>query len=393
MGLSGIVTSCLTFDAISEYGSIGEGAEVTTSLGTGLPKFYVSEAVKNGSVISVTAYDRCGNLDRKLDTSQMSDTITGSQLVGAIATQCGFSDASYSPAVQSLKKADITGRTCRQQLESMVKCDGGLIYCDSENRLAFASASGGSSGTSVDTSEMTPLIVGSEKNITQLVCTDSKNSKTYTYGSGSADSSYITEGEYLDADRSSALATKLFINGGSWKYKIWHIERAKVMGDVNPNGSVFVGESSYRVLDIALDFLCSGIYASLNAPAVDISQSAYEDAVSRSLAAKVQTGTKYGHQRINKNKGVADVDSEVVYNSSEEAEAAGLVISDEDEHYTVSYGDGLFYDGDIQCKYPVMSREQLDGGVKFEYHKYFVTVYYTETDGKRTYTRWEREYK
>ena len=105
----------------------------------------------------------------------------------------------------------------------------------------------------------------------------------------------------------SALASRLF-EGGAFVYQPVSLN-AVISGNIDPYGSVIVGDESYKVTNISINLCADGAVASLSAPVVSESSSAYNNLLSRQINQRIAANKIYGNTQISGSGGLEFVDS------------------------------------------------------------------------------------
>lgn len=381
-GLHGIVTSCLTFDVITDA-EFDEETEIITKIGIDLPTFYLSAASKRGNTVSITAYDRCNALGRVFDSSGMIDDYDygGAMIVAKIANQCGFAESSPS-SMAVVRKADVEGKSCRNILEEIAKADMSIAFCRADNSIGFAPAESDNGGITIYEDKSEALEVSAKRTIGLLQIENDKTSEVFSLGSGDPMRAYCMSGIFMTQDICNEISQRFFDKGGTLKYTAWSCSKAEIDSNVDVGGGVYYGNKHYRVLDIRISCGAYAIYAALSAPNYEMSLSDYTDKITRKVNNKIEVGKKYGCTRINKNKGYTLVDND----------------AEQKEYSLISLGDGLFQNGktgDIECKLDCIGTDTSQPcKTVYDYGKYTVTVGWTENEkGIRTDPWFRRDYK
>lgn len=179
-----------------------EGSKVTFN-GYLLPDFYIAQQSYSGGVASITAYDLCKNLDIPFDYSNYTQFDTDgktlkwyptAQIVGAVASQCGFTEGGYSGRMAQLCYQDFAGKTCRVILSDLSHNDVGYWH-DGGGVLAFVPFSAPSSGLDMPAeSDRTEIIRRGTKHITGVYATDEAYGNEYASGSDGGTRSAFRDG-------------------------------------------------------------------------------------------------------------------------------------------------------------------------------------------------------
>ena len=109
----------------------------------------------------------------------------------------------------------------------------------------------------------------------------------------------------------SALASRLFENG-SFVYQPVSLN-AVISGNIDPYGSVIVGEESYKVTNISINLCADGAVASLSAPVVSECSSAYNNLLTRQINQRIAANKIYGNTQISGSGGLEFVADDGVY--------------------------------------------------------------------------------
>lgn len=199
MGTSGVCRAVLTADILLDGESFSQGAECVLSDSEGkfkFPIFYINTRNKKGNVLSISAMDRTVYLGQMFDYSGLvpetddryglgdgevaeDSVVFISSVMLSLYTQCGFTAVSYpDSAVTKIPYSYVKGKSCQQIAESMAALLCGFWCCDGENRLVLRRWS--SPDTALDASDVSEIVVGSEKGpITRVVATNTITKSVY----------------------------------------------------------------------------------------------------------------------------------------------------------------------------------------------------------------------
>lgn len=295
-----------------------EGSKVTFN-GYLLPDFYIAQQSYSGGVASITAYDLCKNLDIPFDYSgydqfeytydddgnkvfdeSKAKRYPTSQIVGAIADQCGFTEGGYSGRMAQLCYQDFAGKTCRVILSDLSHNDVGYWH-DGGGVLAFVPFSAPSSGLDMPAeSDRTEIIRRGTKHITNIYATDEAYGNDYASGSDWRHTERIS-GRYLTEAAVQQMVSQIVGSGGEYAYHGW--ECSQVITDYLYNIGDFIayGGDKLPVLSVDFDFTGLGIVADVSAPEADCSFSEYHDLYSRAIEKRVKLGQKHGCMMFGEN--------------------------------------------------------------------------------------------
>ena len=317
IGNGGIVTQQLSAAVYADY-SFNAGESVTVVGFDGLPAFYIDGESRTEDTVNITAYDRCRKLSQPFDYSSLKDggkvdengepvysDISASGLAEKIAAQCGFSGASNTGdiLIGTVSSDVYKGAACNSILENFASASGCFICCGTDNTLRFQRiGSGYSSASAVDNSA---VIVYPEKSFSRLIVSGDK-SEFYDLGSGSAENIMEISNSLISQNVASALASRLFENG-SFVYQPVSLN-AVISGNIDPYGSVIVGEESYKVTNISINLCADGAVASLSAPVISESSSAYNNLLTRHINQRIAANKIYGNTQISGSGGLKFTD-------------------------------------------------------------------------------------
>lgn len=298
-GFYGIVTSEFSCDIYTDY-PFFEGTEITFD-GYLLPTFIITEQSFENNVNHVVAYDRCKNLDIPFDYSgyeQFDSTGAArwyptTQIVSALAHQCGFSSGGYSGRISQLCYLDFAEKSCRQILLELAKADGAIWSCSDENALTCVSFSPASSGVEISENDRSDIKISGEKTILGIYAEDEVYGTEYSTGAAWRHTERFS-GRYLSADIASQLAGQILSGGGSYTYYGW--ECSSVLTDMlfNIGDCISYDGKLLPILNEDFSFTDLGIIGSFSAPAPDNSFSEYQDLYSRKIAGKLSLDKSYG---------------------------------------------------------------------------------------------------
>ena len=285
----------------------------------GLPTFYIDGENRTEDTVNITAYDRCRKLSQPFDYTSLKDgdkvdengepvysDIAASELVEKIAAQCGFSGASNTGdiLIGTVSSDVYKGAACNSILENFASASGCFVCCGTDDTLRFQRI--GSGYSSASAAHNSAVIVYPQKSFSRLVVSGDK-SEFYDFGSGSAENIMEISNSLISQNVASALASRLFENG-SFVYQPVSLN-AVISGNIDPYGSVIVGDESYKVTNISINLCADGAVASLSAPVVSECSSAYNNLLTRQINQRIAANKTYGNTLISGSGGLEFVDS------------------------------------------------------------------------------------
>ena len=316
--LRGVSTQCVTFRMCAILGQrIDEGSMIRLYAGgNSFSTFYAANVESDGSIYSVTAYDRCKNLDIPFDYSnyqqydgsgqKTSDHVmwynTGTVL-GDIANQCGFANSAPSMRrVTRLCYKNIEGKSCRQILEEISAAECGFFYCDAEDHLAFMVFSPDLAGNrlSVTDENRAEIRVSGTKTITDVFSEDETYSIITKQTTSEWTHTEIISGKYMNAVNAAAVAAQVLGSRGSYIYSGWRCGAVLMLLTAPLNASIYYDElylpcyeQKYRFVFEAVTMQTMMI-AEFGAAKPDTSYSQYQSLYQRELAGKVTLNKSMG---------------------------------------------------------------------------------------------------
>lgn len=318
IGIGGIVTQQLSASVYADYSFLAGDSVIVVGF-DGLPKFYIDGENRTEDTVNITAYDRCRKLSQPFDYTSLKDgdkvdengepvyiDIAASGLAEKIAAQCGFSGASNTGdiLIGTVSSDVYKGAACNSILENFASASGCFVCCGTDDTLRFQRI--GSGYSSVSAIQNSAVIVYPEKSFSRLIVSGDK-SEFYDFGSGSAENIMEISNSLITQSVASALASRLFENG-SFVYQPVSLN-AIISGNIDPYGSVIVGDKSYKVTNISINLCADGAVASLSAPVISESSSAYNNLLTRQINQRIAANKTYGNTLISGSGGLEFVDS------------------------------------------------------------------------------------
>ena len=310
LGIGGIVTQQLSASVYADF-SFNAGESVTVVGFDGLPTFYIDGENRTEDTVNITAYDRCRKLSQPFDYSSLKDgdkvdengdpvylTVSAAALVEKIAAQCGFSGASGTGEllVGNISPNVYKGAACNSIIENIASASGYFAACSGENTLMLRKIGSGISSASAI--EHSAIIKYPECNYTRLIVSGD-SSDVYDNGSGAPENIIEISNTLITKDKALALASRLF-EGGGFRYAPVSFN-AVLSGNVDPYGSVIIGEDFYTVTNISINLCADGAVASLSAPQMPESSSVYNNLLTRQINQRIAMGRVYGDWFVNQN--------------------------------------------------------------------------------------------
>lgn len=267
----------------------------------GLPTFYIDGESRTEDTVNITAYDRCRKLSQPFDNSAVNGEIAASLICGAVANQCGFSGVSNTGEllIENVSESLYKGNSCNGIIENLASASGCFVCCDSSDNLRFQKI--GSGFSSASAGSHSSIIEYPQNSYSRLIVSGDK-SKVYDIGSGSAENIMEISNSLISQSVASALASRLFENG-AFKYQPVSLN-AVISGNIDPYGSVIIGDDSYTVTNISINLCADGAVASLSAPQMPESSSVYNSLLKRQIDRKIAANKSYGNTEINADSGL-----------------------------------------------------------------------------------------
>ncbi len=295
-GFYGVATTSLSCNIYTDI-SPSDGEEITFSGYTGVV-FVIAEHIQKSGVVSITAYDRCKNLDVPFDCSPYTQFDENgkaiwyptSQIVAAAANQCGFDSGGYSGMMSQLCYLDFAEKSCRQILEELSKVDVGHWEC-AGNSLVFRDFSPPVYGTAIDENDRSEISINGVKLINGIYAVDEIYNTVYNTGAAWKNTERLS-GRYLSASIVRQMAGKI-LTGGGYEYIGWSCDNILGMTLYNIGDCIAYNGKKLPILSMTYKFTSGGMIASLSAPAPDCSFSEYEDVYERAIADRVTMGKGY----------------------------------------------------------------------------------------------------
>ena len=318
IGNGGIVTQQLSASVYADFSFLAGESVVVVGF-DGLPKFYIDGENRTEDTVNITAYDRCRKLSQPFDYTSLKDgdkadengepvflDISASGLAEKIAAQCGFSGASNTGdiLIGNVSSDVYKGSACNSLLENLAFASGCFVCCGTDDTLRFQRI--GSGYSSASAAEHSAVIVYPQKSYSRLIVSGDK-SEFYDFGSGSAENIMEISNSLITQSVASTLASRL-LEGGAFVYQPVSLN-AVISGNIDPYGSVIVGEESYKVTNISINLCADGAVASLSSPVVSESSSAYNNLLTRQINQRIAANKIYGNTQISGSGGLEFVDS------------------------------------------------------------------------------------
>lgn len=339
IGTSGVSTTCLSGNVKRDFPLNAAAVIEVRYKDWQFPTYYVDNSDFNGSYVSLTAYDLCKDLDLPFDRSAYPEPpepeeetedifedenngvgsgntggvedeteISGfptSQVISDIANQIGFNGCYNVSGKTYLEYEDLDG-SYRSVLQKLSEADCGVWYCTNDNKLNFVSFGNISSEGYTGYGMYSKAILQVKKTFTKIFAEDTKNNKSYEFGSGDWKTTLMLSGEFLDNEMAANIASRLFENGGKLTYQAFNIDHAiissniEVMGQISVQGSETAAQY-YTCTDILITFGAVEAAADLSAAKTTENKVTYADKINRKLQEKVQKKTVYENFFIDEN--------------------------------------------------------------------------------------------
>lgn len=314
IGLGGIVTQQLSATVYTDFPF--NGGDIVTVIGfSGLPEFFVDGQNLGENSISITAYDKCRKLSQPFDYSSLQDgvdkngdpvfiTASADPIIEMIAKQCGFSIV-YGTGellVTELSPDFYKGASCNSILENLASASGCFICCDSGDALRLQRIGNGIS--SAIASENSKVIIYPKKEFLRLVVSGDK-SEVYDIGSGSVKNIYEISNSLITENIAGSLAEKIL----PFEYVPVNFN-AILNGNVDPYGTVTVGNNDYMVTNISINLCADGAVANVSTPVLPESSAVYNNLLNRRINQRIAVNKIYGNTQISGSDGLKFTDND-----------------------------------------------------------------------------------
>ena len=310
--LRGVMTQSLTFKVYTETGvAEGDSCTISSTAATSrsnVPTFYAYSVDHDGDVYTVTAYDRCKNLDIPFDYSNYSQFDNSGQktsahvmwyqtsaVLGDLAYQCGFANSQPSMSRRTLLcYKDFAGKTCRQILDDLSVAECGFFYCTESNTLGFFTFTPDLSGNCLTITDENcgEIKVLGTKSITDTYSEDETYNVITKQSSSTWDHTEIISGRYMDQTTAAAVAGQVLNHGGRYVYTGWN--GSVIVAMVAPfNASIYYGSAYLPCYEQVYELGLMTV-AHFSAAKPDTSFSQYQSLYQREIEARVTQGKSMG---------------------------------------------------------------------------------------------------
>lgn len=128
---------------------------------------YISRISRRGNRLTIYAYDLMRRLEEPFDDSlynEENEPFNCGLLLNDLAKQCGFAnDAELPPDALPLYYSDISGKKCREILDSISRRSVGVWYCSNSEQLRFCRFLSADNGIVPIAAQTSPVYLHSKK--------------------------------------------------------------------------------------------------------------------------------------------------------------------------------------------------------------------------------------
>lgn len=329
MGTSGMVTSTMEFKSycptVVGEDLWGSGAEVQLVCASDssivIPTFYVKSRNVDGNFASWVCADGMSKTDVIVEFTD-SDFKDGKISARAVLTRAceaaGFSGHRYTSSaaagfidkIDDIKRESVEGKTARDIINSFATAFCSYVIEGDDNELIFVPFGTYYRAAGAAEIKHTPFKYRGKKQYTKLIMYS--GDKTFTAGSGSADSTLMISTEYA----SEQLCTAVFLAIKDFEYRGWTCENGLAQEYIYPGAIWFGGDDPMICTNVTMYPSAAGIFFTASANAVPETDYAYRSQVQRQLDRKLELdkrngNTAYGRDGVqvfqNLNTGAEDV--------------------------------------------------------------------------------------
>ena len=289
---------------------LNEGEEVVfNSFSSSLPTFNAVETSQRNGVLTITAYDKLNNVNIPFDYTGYTqfdehDAVKWyptSQIVGAVASQCGLIGASFSPSRMSeLCYQDFAGKSCGEILTEISRAEVGYWYQTYNDRLAFRPFSPSDTGIEISAEDRAEIVLDGTKAIKGIYAEDTVYGTEYGT-SAPWQNTEVLKGRYLTQEMAESMTSQIIGSRGQYDYHGWSCSDMLVSGIYDIGD--YIGYNGYAlpILNADYRFTELGIIAAFSAPKADTSYAGYTDIYQRMLSGAIPYDRSLGMQYFNKN--------------------------------------------------------------------------------------------
>ncbi len=269
------------------------------------PTFYISSRRRSGGVVSFKCYDRIVYTDQAITVQDWlfdnNDAIEGSQLVGIIASQCGFAGWGISGSITEVPlvfigKDKVIGRQCRDILNDISAAWCGYFKTSGDDKLIFIPF--GSNYGAGNAMIHTAISEGGEKGpIEQVIMTNS----TDTFISGNEGADVFSTIKINTEFASQELASAIFKRIKGYVYHAWQCLKCIIDSDISIeiDAKITFGDGSVRIANsIEKTLTPAGLLCSCGRNDVVEDEFNYTGILSREINKRIADGEKLGNNSI-----------------------------------------------------------------------------------------------
>ncbi|MGN0637707.1 MAG: hypothetical protein ACI4J0_05005 [Huintestinicola sp.] len=300
MPVKGIVSSELIMTlrtAESFYPNAAVCLSVSGAADMSFCPHFISSIKRRGGLVTIRAFDRMRMTEndfRDGSYKEADEPFVTSQVLGDIASQCGFKPCSMSfSGVPRLYYKDIHGKKIREILNHLSENGVGVWYCSDDEELKFTPFLSASGSVGVDREKSAPLYIHSEKGpFTAVYAKNTATGQVFSAGSGSDFRNMLKlSGKLFDDERTGSAMTLA-------AQKVWrsfycahaHISAA-------PCGlTEFIFGDIFGLVSVRTE-VCFGagmVFAKAETADICEDESDYTDLLGYELRRRIEADRKYG---------------------------------------------------------------------------------------------------
>lgn len=269
-----------------------------------VPKFYVKSRTVDGNFASWVCADKMSKTDVLVEFSDedfTDDMISARNVLARAVSAAGFdgyrftslSAAGFIDLIGDIKRESIEGKTARDIINSFATAFCSYVIEGDDGEMVFVPF--GSFYRAAGTSEIkhAPIKQRGKKRYTKLIMYS--GDKSFTAGSGSADSTLMISTEFA----SEQLCTAVFEEIQDFEYRGWTCEKSLAHEYIYP-GAIEFSNSTLLCTNVTMYPSAAGIFFSASANAVPETDYAYRSQVQRQLDRKLELDKRNGNTAYGK---------------------------------------------------------------------------------------------
>lgn len=270
-----------------------------------VPKFYVKSRTVDGNFASWVCADGMSKTDVTVEFSDNDFTdgmIPAETVLTRACEAAGFSGRRYTSSsaayfitmIGDLKRESVEGRTARDIINSFAAAFCSYVIGGDNNELIFVPFGTYYRAAGASEIKHAPIKQRGKKRYTKLIMYS--GDKTFTTGSGNADSTLMISTEFA----SEQLCTAVFPEIKDFEYRGWTCEKGLAQEYIYP-GAIEFSDSTLICTNVTMYPSAAGIFFSASANAVPETDYAYRSQVQRQLDRKLELDKRNGNTAYGKN--------------------------------------------------------------------------------------------